>query len=550
MVRSTLVLALLLSAAPAGAVPAGFQAKADKLLADAYAAGGPGAAVIVTENGKTVYAAGRGMADIEGKIPITPATHFRLGSITKQFTAAAVLRLAEQGKLSLDDPLSKFVPGYPAPGASATVRQLLNHTSGVMPYTQIHSFMDEANTGKAYSTDQLIAEFKDVPAPSKPGEKWGYNNSGYVLLGAILEKVTGKSWDQAVGDLVTGPLKITSIRSGIGVDGTPGMAVGYTDNDGKPGIAQGIHMSVPHGAGALVGTVGDLAVWGQALHNGKVVTPASYAAMTGSTTTADGKTEPYGFGLQTGDVRGRKQIGHGGNIDGFATESIYLPKEKIFVAVFANSDSRQSAPSMVARRLAALALGDAYPVFTKTPVDLKALESAFGVYAFDNAQRTFFSRDGKLYTQRDGGRELEVFPAGDNRFFYGNESLSWFELKRDPAGKPRIAFYPEGATTAAMSTRTGPPPVATPAFAVLPASLASYAGSYTSKAGVFVFKVEGDGLTVKLGDRPTLPMKAVSATEFEIPQVGAKIRFNAKDGKVGSITMFQGGQELEGVRSN
>lgn len=167
MVRSTLVLALLLSAAaPAAAVPVGFQAKADKLLADAYAAGGPGAAVIVTENGKTVYAAGRGMADIEGKIPITPATHFRLGSITKQFTAAAVLRLAEQGKLSLDDPLSKFLPGYPAPGASATVRQLLNHTSGVMPYTQISSLMDEAKTGKAYSTEQLIAEFKDVPAPS------------------------------------------------------------------------------------------------------------------------------------------------------------------------------------------------------------------------------------------------------------------------------------------------------------------------------------------------------------------------------------------------
>lgn len=371
-----------------------------------------------------------------------------------------------------------------------------------------------------------------------------------MLLGAILEKVTGKSWDQAVGDLVTGPLKITSIRSGIGVDGTPGMAVGYTDKDGKPGIAQGIHMSVPHGAGALVGTVGDLAVWGQALHNGKLVTPASYAAMTGSTTTADGKTEPYGFGLQTGDVRGRKQIGHGGGIHGFSTDSIYLPQEKIFVAVFANSDSPQSGPSMVVRRLAALALGDPYPVFTKTPIDVKALESAFGVYAFDNAQRTFFSRDGKLYTQRDGGRELEVFPAGDNRFFYGNANLSWFELKRDSAGKPRIAFYPEGATKAAMSTRTGPPPVATPAFAVLAASLASYAGSYTSKAGVFVFKQEGDGLTVKLGEQSTLPMKAVSATEFEIPQVGAKIRFNARDGKVGSITMFQGGQELEGVRSN
>ncbi|MEO7411709.1 MAG: serine hydrolase domain-containing protein, partial [Sphingomicrobium sp.] len=202
MVRSALVLALLLSAAPAVALPANFKAEADKLLADAYAANGPGAAVIVTENGKTVYAAGRGLADIERKIAITPETRFRLGSITKQFTAAAIMKLVEQGKISLDDPLSKYLPDYPAPGASATVRQLLNHTSGVMSYTNMPSFTAEGNASKPVTTEQLVAVFKDVPSPSKPGEKWDYNNSGYVLLGAILEKVTGKSWDQAVADLV------------------------------------------------------------------------------------------------------------------------------------------------------------------------------------------------------------------------------------------------------------------------------------------------------------------------------------------------------------
>jgi D-alanyl-D-alanine carboxypeptidase len=288
MVRTALALALFVTAAPAAAIPPDFNAKADSLLAAAYAETGPGAAVIVTENGKTVYSAGRGLADVEHRLPITPSTHFRLGSITKQFTAAAILRLAEQGKLSLDDPLLKFIPGYPAPGGGATVRQLLNHTSGIMPYTNIPGWMVEANTNKSYSTEQLIAVFKDAPSPSKPGEKWDYNNSGYVLLGAVLEKVTGKSWDIAVHDLVTGPLKLTEIRTGIGADGTPGMAIGYTDNGGKAAVAQKIHMSVPHAAGALVGTVGDLADWGNALHNGKVVSSASYAAMTGTTTTADG----------------------------------------------------------------------------------------------------------------------------------------------------------------------------------------------------------------------------------------------------------------------
>ena len=550
MVRSVLMLALLVTAAPAFAVPANFKAKADSLLAEAYAATGPGAAVIVTENGKTVYAAGRGLADIERKTPITAATHFRLGSITKQFTAAAVLRLAEQGKLSLDDPLSKFIPGYPAPGASATVRQLLNHTSGVMPYTNIPGWMVEGNTDKAYSTEQLIAVSKDLPSPSKPGEKWDYNNSGYVLLGAILEKVTGKSWDRAVADLVTGPLKLATIRTGIGADGKPGMAIGYTDKDGKVAIAQKIHMSVPHAAGALVGTVGDLAAWGNALHNGKVLAPASYAGMTGTTTTADGKTELYGYGLQSGDVRGHQEIGHGGGIFGFSTDSIYVPKQKIFVAVFANSDSPQSASSTVARRLAALALGDPYPTFTKAAVDMKAIEPLLGVYTFADTQRTFSARGGKLYTQRAGGAELEMFSAGGNRFFYGPDNLTWFEIIPGAAGKHQFAMHQNGASTAEVGRWKGPPPVATPAVAVPAATLDSYAGSYTSMAGIFVIKRDGDGLTVKLGEQPTLPLKAISATEFEITQVGAKIRFNAKDGKVGSITLFQGGQELEGVRQN
>ena len=549
MVRSALIVAMLLSAAPAAALPTDFKAKADQMLADAYAASGPGAAVIVTENGKTVYAAGRGLADVERNISITPATRFRIGSITKQFTAAAILRLVEQGKVSLDDPLSKYLPTYPAPGASATVRQLLNHTSGVMPYTNIPGWMTEAQTGRPYTTEQLIAVFKDLPAPSRPGEKYQYNNSGYVLLGAIIEKVSGKRWDKAVADLIA-PLKLATIRSGIGVDGTAGMALGYTDTDGKVALAQNINMSVPHAAGALVGTVGDLATWGNALHNGKLLSATSYAGMTGSVTTADGKTEPYGYGLQTGDVRGHKEIGHGGGIFGFSTDSLYLPKEKIFVAVFANSDSPQSSPGMVARRLAALAVNDAYPVFTKGVVDPKALEPAFGVYAFDNIKRTFFARDGKLFMQREGNGALEVFSAGKGRFFYGTDSLSWFELVGDGPSVRRIAFYPEGESKAAMGSRTAPPPIEKPAVANSAATLDLYAGSYTSMAGIFVFKREGDGLTVKLGGQPAFPLKATSATEFEIPQVGARIRFNVKDGKAGTITLFQGGQELEGVRSN
>lgn len=549
MVRSACALALLLASTNASAISPGFKAKADALLAKAYATNGPGAAVIVTENGQTIYTAGRGMADIAAKRPITPATVFRIGSITKQFTAATILRLAEQGKLSLDDPLSKFLPDYPAPGSTATVRQLLNHTSGVMPYTAIPGFMTEANTNKPYTTPQLIAVFKNIPSPSKPGQQWAYNNSGYVLLGAIIEKVSGKPWDEAVGGLVAGPLKLASIRSGIGEETIPGMAKGYTEGEHGQQLAGKIHMSVPGGAGALVGTVADLATFGNALHNGKLLSPASYDGMTGTTTTSDGKTAPYGYGIESGDIRGRRELGHSGGIFGFSTDSVYLPKEKVFVAVFANSDSPTADTGTVTRRLAALAMGDPYPTLAKAALDFKAVEPMFGVYKFNDTERTFFARGGKLYTKRAGGGEIEAYSAGGNKFFYGPDDLTFFEVTRVAKGM-KLVFHREGNPKGAIGIRTGPVPAASAARDIAPATLDSYAGRFTSAAGIFVFKHEGDGLTVKLGAQPAFPLKATSATEFEIAQVGAKIRFNVKDGKAESITLFQGGQELEVTRSN
>ncbi|MEO7409992.1 MAG: hypothetical protein ABIU10_01545, partial [Sphingomicrobium sp.] len=275
-----------------------------------------------------------------------------------------------------------------------------------------------------------------------------------------------------------------------------------------------------------------------------------YAQMIAPTKMPDGTLIPYGFGVATGKLRGADSIGHGGGIFGFSTDSIYLPDEKLFVAVFANSDSPQSSPSMVARRLAALAMGDAYPIFSKVTVDAKAIDPLVGTYAFPDTERAFFRREGKIFAKRKDRPELEVFPAGDNKFFYGSDSLTWFEMLRDAAGKPQFAMHQEGATKAELGRYVGPPPVETAAIAIPAATLASYAGSYNSLAGIFVFSHEGEGLTVKLGAQPAFPLKATSVTEFEIPQVGAKIRFNVKDGKAGSITLFQGGQEIEGVRSN
>ncbi len=473
-VAAAALAAAISATAAAAEPPADLKAQADAILAAAYPADGPGAAVIVTRGGKTIYAAGRGLADIDSRRPITPDTMFRLGSITKQFTAAVILQLVQEGKVSLDDPVSRFFPDFPQPGASATVRQLLNHTSGIQSYTGIPGWMVEANTARAHSSAEMIALFRDLPSPSKPGERWAYNNSGYVLLGAIIESVTGKPWHRAVDERIGAPLRLRTIGYGVDRESNPAMARGYTSAEGKAQPAQRIHMSVPHGAGALVGTVRDLAIWAQALHHGRIVNPATYAAMTAPTVLASGESHPYGYGLGRGAVRGRESVGHNGGIFGFSTESIYIPADDLFVAVFANSDEPATSPTMVANRLAALALGDPFRSFKPVAVDQRSLAPLLGIYRIDEtgATRRFFTRDGKLYTMRDDAPASEVLAGGDGHFFYPNNN-NWFRIVRRPGAAPVMEMHQTGDDKAELATRIGDIPPEAPAAQVSRAVLQS-----------------------------------------------------------------------------
>lgn len=540
---------LLFTAAAPAIAQSDIRARAQAYIDSAYPADGPGAAVIITDDGKVVYEGGRGLADVAAKTPITPDTVFRLGSITKQFSAAVILQLAAEGKLSLSDPLSKYLPSFPKPGADATIAQLLNHTSGVQSYTGIPGWMSEANITRPYTTEQMVAVFKDLPSPSKPGEKWSYNNSGYVLVGAVIEAVTGKPWYQAVEERIARPLGLKTIRYGVGEEQIPKMAKGYSRGANGVELARGIHMSVPHAAGALVGSVEDLAKWADALHHGKLVNAEYYARMTSPTTLPDGTTTPYGFALGMLKVRERDAIGHGGGIPGFSTDSVYIPGEDIFVAVFTNSDGPATRPEIAAQVLAALALGDPFPVFQKTQVDPASLAPLFGVYKMPQGERRFYARDGKLYTKRSDAAESEVFAAGNDRFFYGPRTLNWFEVRRDPAGAHVMEMHQGGAKEAEKSVRAGPIPPEPEAVEVPRATLDLYAGDYKAPIGAVVIALNAGGaLTIQLEGQPAFTLTALSTTEFEARDVGAKVVFHLDAGKVSRLVIHQGGRELPAER--
>lgn len=534
-------------ATPAMALPADFKARADALLAQSYSAVGPGASVVISEGGKIVYQRQRGLADIATKRPIRADTVFRIGSITKQFSAAVVLQLAAEGKLDLSDPLSKYLPDYP--NASAiTVRQLLNHTSGIQSYTSIPGWMVEANTNKAYKTDQLIAQFKDQPALSKPGEAFAYNNSGYVLVGALIEAVTGNRWSDEVRTRIAKPLGLATLRDGIEESSIATMATGYTRGESGPGLARKIHMSVPAAAGALVSNASDLAKWGTALHHGKIVPAAHYAQMIAPTKLPGGNEEQYGFGIRPEPFRGGSAIGHGGGIFGFASDSLYIPGSDLFIAILTNSDGADVSQSLVMRKLAAMAIGKPFADLPTVPYTVEAVEPFLGVYKFDSGVRTISMQDGKLTARRDEGRVSELFSAGKNRFHYGKDDLSWFEMRRDAAGKPVMAFHGDGDDAETLGTWSGPAPVEAPAFSVPAALLASYAGSYSTPIGKATVAVANDKITLQLAGQPAFPLKAVGPADFTVAAVGAKVRFVSVAGKVTAMEIAQGGRTLPGTR--
>jgi hypothetical protein len=410
--------------------------------------------------------------------------------------------------------------------------------------------MVEANTNRAYTTAQMMAVFRDLPSRSPPGQQWDYNNSGYLMLGAIIEQVTGRPWYQAV-ERMTGRLGIRTIRYGENREAARAMVRGHTVADGQVRPALNIHMNVPHGAGGLVGSVGDLAKWAHALHHGRVVSPALYTAMTSPAALPEGRTAPYGFGLRFDEVRGRNTIEHGGGIFGFGTESIYIPSEDVFVAIFTNSDTHDIDPALVARRLAALAIGQPYREFTRTDVDPTTLEPLFGVYRIgvNGATRRFFSRDGKLYTMREGAPESEVVAAGDDQFFYP-ESLNWFRVRRQPDGGHIMEMHQGGGDAAELALRFGDIPAPAAAAEVSPAVLQSYVGHYTTEGPAADVAMGADGvLTIQLEGQPAIPLRATSATEFTIEGVGATIVFHPEGGQVNRFVIHQGGRQLEGRRT-
>jgi CubicO group peptidase (beta-lactamase class C family) len=279
---------------------------------------------------------------------------YRVGSVTKQFTAAMVMQLVERGAVRLDDAIGTHLPSLPEAWRSVTVRQLLNHTSGIPSYTDLGDVWIR-RLGEEMPPDTLIALTAREPMSFAPGTKWKYDNTGYIVLGVLVEKVTGKSWDTNLAERFTTPLGLASTRDCLTTPLIAGRAPGY-DPAGTGWVnTRYLAMSQPFSAGALCSTIGDLVRWNRALHGGQVVSAASYAQMITPEGAAQQGELVYGFGLGRDTIAGRPMITHGGGIFGFITGNAWIPSEQLSVTVLANSGAAHSGDLL--KRLARAALG-------------------------------------------------------------------------------------------------------------------------------------------------------------------------------------------------
>src|SRR5262245_37169386 len=367
--------------------------------------------VLVARGGDLLFSKGYGSANLEWEIPDTPSTKFRLASVTKQFTAAAILILEERGKLKVEDPVKKYLPDAPAAWDKMTIFHVLTHSAGLPNFT---SFPDYPSSEPFPTTpEKLVARFRDKPLEFEAGERMSYSNSGYVLLGYLIERISGQSYEKFVQENIFTPLGMKD----SGYDSNSAViarrAAGYAPGPNGPVNAGFIHMSVPHAAGALYSTTEDLLRWEQGLFGGKVLSPASLQKMT-----TPFKND-YAFGLQVHTVNGRKMIDHGGGIEGFNTELAYYPEDKLTVVVLGNLNG--NAPPQIAGLLASLAHGETVTLQSERKeitVDPKVLARYVGVYQMGPGVNMVITIEGNQLSSRMTNQgPVPVFAQTETLFF-------------------------------------------------------------------------------------------------------------------------------------
>jgi CubicO group peptidase (beta-lactamase class C family) len=390
----------------------------DSLVSPQFKSNEPGVAILIAKNGQVVYEKAFGSANIELNVPIRPDMVFNLASVTKQFTAVAILQLVEQSKISLNDSLQKFIPDFPSKGYTITIENLLTHTSGIRDYMQL----DYANLYMErwdFKPKQLIDSFKNYALEFEPGTKFSYSNSGYYLLGYIIQKVTGLSYQSYLQDNVLKPLGLTHTYFDSSSIIIPNRVNGYRKDENIFKNAEYWSPTIEYAAGGLISNVNDLFKWHKGLYSYKILKKETLLKAFVPYQLKDGTLTGYGYGWFLKTSNGIKSLEHEGGIPGFKSNVIYFPAYDIFISTLYNCGT--IAVDELSNTISSIVIGK--PLQTDIKFDAKILDEYVGVYklTIDTSRTiTMLKENNQLIARVSENEKIPIRFQSETKFQFKN----------------------------------------------------------------------------------------------------------------------------------
>ena len=563
--RALVACAIILLAVQTSVLAQDKAAKIDEVMTAANKYRLFNGSVLVAENGKVIYKKGLGLAQMEWNIPNTTDTKFRLGSITKQFTSALILQLVDQGKVKLDAKLAEYLPAYRKDiGDKITVHQLLNHTSGIPSYTSLPGFFNDVSRNP-YTVDEFVKKYASNNLEFEPGSKFSYNNSGYFLLGAIIEKVTGQTYEQVLKERIFEPLGMKNTGYDHHANIIEKRASGYQKIPTGYVNAPYLDMSIPYAAGSLYSTVEDLYLWDQALYTDKIVSAASRELMYKPTLS----DYAYGWVITKAKLGNGSEtvpkIAHGGGINGFNTVIVRFPEQKHLIVMLDNT-SQGGNLDRLERALTNILFNQPYEaprmpiadVLHKTIAD-KGIEAGLAQFrdlkatqgnVYDFSEPELNTLGYQLLRERKIKEAIEVFklnvelyPKGFNTcdslgeayMVSGNNELAALNYKKS------LELNAQNTNATEMLKRLESKPVAVDAK-----TYDAYPGEY-EVSPTFMVKIfkEGDKLMTQATGQPAIELFPQSEDKFYLKVVSATVTFTRDDkGAVSGLIIRQSGRDM------
>ncbi len=448
--RRVLITLFLLYAAMAATASAQAEKVDEYIKAEMQKRKMPGLSLAVVKNGEVIKAQGYGLANIELNVPATADTIYQSGSVGKQFTSAAVMLLVEEGKINLEDKISKYLDGTPEIWKEITVRHLLTHTSGIKNYGE-----KDLNYRLDYTDEELIKVAANFPLDFQPGEKWSYSNTGYILLGYVIKKAAGKFYGDFLKERVFAPLGMTTARIINEEDIIPNRAAGYrATRGGEMKNQRYVSPSLNTTAdGSLYLTVLDMAKWDAALYSEKLLKRSSIDQMWTPVKLNSGKTFHYGFGWGISEFNNHKLIEHGGAWQGFTTHISRYVNDKLTVIVLTNLAGGN--PGAIAHKVAGFYVAELMPPERKAiKIDPAIFDPYVGEYQLTPALALAVSREGeKFMVQATGQPKVELFAESDTKFFLTVINAQLEFVKGADGKVTHLIFRQEGQMLEAKKTK-------------------------------------------------------------------------------------------------